>query len=70
MLQVSIEIAKTKSEPIQWAQGFMAALYSRIDQNEKDVGPLALELPCHEVARGTLDALGRELLQSLPVPPP
>ena len=68
MLEVSIELAKGKPNPMTWAQQFVSNMQARVDANESFVGELARELPSHELARGNLDGLGRDLLRVLSAP--
>lgn len=69
MLQVSVELARNKPNPQNWAKGFISSLHARIDANESAVGDAAGKFPSHEMARRNLDSLGKELLHILQLPP-
>ncbi len=65
MRQVSIELAKDKEDPEEWARGFIKRLHEGVDVNESSAGEGAARLPSHEMAREEIDRLGKELLEKL-----
>jgi hypothetical protein len=62
MIQMSLEFAKTKTEPQAWVTGFINNLYERIDANELGVG---MEHRIHTIARERVDLLGATLRNML-----
>lgn len=69
MLEISVELARSKERPEAWATNFIASLHSRIDANEAYVGEMAMTLPSHEMARQNVDSLGKDLHAILRLPP-
>lgn len=67
MLQISLEMARTKDDPQAWARDFVVALQARIDGNEERVNDR--RYPVHELARASTDRLGNALAQLLRLPP-
>jgi hypothetical protein len=69
MLQLSVELGRKQSDPLKWLSDFVSTLHTRLDANEKSLGPIASMTPAHEIARGNFDALGRELEMIFRPPP-
>ena len=69
MLSVSVELARTKPDPVAWMTGFISILHARVDVNEQNTGAIALRAPVHELARKTFDNLGRGMEKILNPPP-
>lgn len=59
MLQVSLELAKEKPDPADWAKEFVTTLHSRIDANE--IRTDDRRYPYHELSRQGFDRLGSAL---------
>jgi hypothetical protein len=66
MLQMSLEIAKTKDDPSAWSKAFVTMITERIDANESR-HPNSDEHPVHELARSQVDTLGTHLDQILKI---
>ena len=62
MIQMSLEFARTRSDPQAWVTNFTDSLYRRIDANELGVG---MEHRIHTIARGRVDLLGATLRHAL-----
>lgn len=67
MLQVALELARTKPDPEGWSRDFVMQLHHRLDENEARVGS---DHPFHEIARQGVDRLGQALTRLLRVPRP
>jgi hypothetical protein len=65
MLSVSVELARMQPEPFKWTSKFISTLHARIDVNERSLGPIALRLPVHELARKEFDVLGPRIEEAL-----
>jgi CO dehydrogenase/acetyl-CoA synthase delta subunit len=65
MLSVSVELARMKPAPAEWARNFISALHARIDVHEQSSGPIASQSPVHETARKEFDVLGQRLDEAL-----
>lgn len=65
MMQMSLEFAKTRSDPQAWVTEFINNLYERIDANELGVG---MQHRIHTIARERVDLLGATLRHSLTRP--
>lgn len=63
MLQVAIELGRSRDDPLSWARGFIDDLYDRIDAaRPADCGMDRID-PVHELATARLDKLDRMLTQ-------
>lgn len=66
MLQVSLELARSKEAPGDWARAFVTKLHERVDANEARTDDR--RYPVHELARQGFDRLGSHLDQVLKLP--
>lgn len=67
MLQMTLELARSKDNPEEWARGFVTKLHERIDANEARVDDR--RYPTHELARQGFDRLGAQVNQILKLHP-
>ena len=59
MLQMALELARTKDNPEAWARSFVSTLHERVDSNEIRMDDR--RYPTHELARAGFDRLGNTL---------
>lgn len=66
MLQLTMEMARSKPDPAKWSKDFVNALHERIDANELRMDDR--RYPVHELARRGFDRLGETLALLLALP--
>jgi hypothetical protein len=63
MLEISLQLARKRADPQDWARSLISSLTARIDANEQRMDDR--HYPMHELARQGFDRLGRQLAHVL-----
>lgn len=68
MLQMTLEVARSKDNPEEWVRGFVSKMHERVDANEARTGT-DQRYPAHELARQGFDRLGAQANHILKLQP-
>jgi hypothetical protein len=72
MVQLSVEIARSKPDPQAWARAFVSEMHERLNEHERSARKAGADEQInertHELSRSRLDLLGQHLAQILARP--